>query len=68
MSRLSERSPIYSGAQRGVQATPAQITLHRNAHLGAKEVAKTARREMDTDGQVLDWLGLLYEELRGHQQ
>ena len=57
-----------TGAQGDQQALPAQIALHRHAHLAAKEVAKATGREIDAGGEVRDRLGLLNKDLRGHQR
>lgn len=59
---------MCTGAQSGPQALPAQIALNRHAHLARKEVAKSTGREMGACGEGRDRLGLLNEELRGHQR
>src|SRR5215510_6432762 len=68
VSSLGEGSPTCTGAQGGDQALRARIALNRHSHLAAKEVAKSTGREMDVCGEGRDRLGLLNEELRGHQR
>src|SRR5215510_10359349 len=68
VSSLGEGRPTCTDIPSGYQSLPAQIALNRHFHLAAKEVAKSTGREMDVCGEGRDRLGLLDEELRGHQR